>query len=134
MKQKNVSVVNRVRHYTVMSTQILFALILELSFSKSGGVHDSYTFQCGLVRSLTSPGIHTRKKGPTAFSVPSERHWQSGVNGIAKVPKRSFPQWDSNPAGTVRSPVQANALTHSATAPPHANFFSQRLLSGLLSS
>ena len=40
------------------------------------------------------------------------------VNGIAKVPKRSFPQWDSNPARTVRSPVQANALIHSATAPP----------------
>ena len=40
----------------------------------------------------------------------------SGVNGIVKVPKWSFPQWDSNPAG-VRSPVQANALTHSATVP-----------------
>ena len=39
-------------------------------------------------------------------------HWQTGVNGIAKVPKRSFPKLDSNPAGTVRSPVQANALTH----------------------
>ena len=30
---------------------------LELSFSKSGGVHDNYTFQCGLVGSFTSPGI-----------------------------------------------------------------------------
>ena len=28
------------------------------------------------------------KKGPTAFSVSSERHWQSGVNEIAKVSKR----------------------------------------------
>ena len=77
------------------------------------------TFQCGLVGSFTSPGIaiDTRYKGPTALSVSSERHWQSGVNGIAKVPKQSFPQWDSNPIRTVRSPAQANALTHSATAP-----------------
>ena len=52
------------------------------------------------------------------YSVSPERHWQSGVNGIAKVPKRGFPQCDSNPGGTVRSPVQANVLTHSATAPP----------------
>ena len=35
------------------------------------------------------------KKGPMAFSVSSERHWQSGVNEMAKVSKR--PQWDSNP-------------------------------------
>ena len=27
-------------------------------------------------------------EGPTAFSVSSERHWQSGVNEIAKVSKR----------------------------------------------
>ena len=53
-------------------------------------------------------------EGTDGFRVSSDRHWQSVVNGIAKVPKRSFPQWDSNPAGTVRSPVQA--LTHSTTA------------------
>ena len=82
-----------------------------------GGVHDSYTFQCGLVGYFTSSGIDTRWKGSMAFSVSSERHWQSGVNGI--VPKQCFPQWDSNPAGTARSPVQANVLTHSATAPPN---------------
>ena len=30
-------------------------------------------------------------------TVSSERHWQSGVNGIAKVPKRKvLPKWDSN--------------------------------------
>ena len=29
-------------------------------FRVGGGVHDSYTFQCGLVRSFTSPGIDTR--------------------------------------------------------------------------
>ena len=101
-------------------TWVLYAgSFLELSFSKSGGVHHSYTFQCGLVGSFTSPGIaiDARYKGPTALSVSSERHWQSGVNGIAKVPKQSFPQWDSNPIRTVRSPAQANALTHSATAP-----------------
>ena len=100
-------------------TWVLYAgAFLELS-SKSGGVHHSYTFQCGLVGSFTSPdiAIDTRYKGPTALSVSSERHWQSGVNGIAKVPKQSFPQWDSNPIRTVRSPAQTNALTHSATAP-----------------
>ena len=85
--------------------------------SKSGGVHHSYTFQCGLVGYFTSPGINTRYKGPTALSVSSERHWQSGVNGIAKVPKQSFPQRDSNPIRTVWSPAQASALTHSAIAP-----------------
>ena len=52
-------------------------------------------------------------EGTTAFSVSSKKQ-----NGIAKVTKRSFPQCDSNPAMTVRSPVQSNALTHSATAPP----------------
>ena len=89
-----------------------------------GEVHDSYTFQCGLVGSFTSPDIDIvtvivysrhQSRGPSAFSVSSERHWQGWVNGIAKVPKRSCPQWDSNPTRTVRSPVQANALTHSAT-------------------
>ena len=29
-----------------------------------------------------------RHQIPTAFTVSSERHWQSGLNGIAKVPKR----------------------------------------------
>ena len=29
-------------------------------FRVCGGVHDSYTFQCGLVGSFTSPGIDTR--------------------------------------------------------------------------
>ena len=35
------------------------------------------------------------KKGPTAFSVSSGKHWQSGVKEIAKVSER--PQRDSNP-------------------------------------
>ena len=29
-------------------------------FRVGGGVHDSYTFQCGLVEYFTSPGIDTR--------------------------------------------------------------------------
>ena len=29
-------------------------------FRVGGGVHDSYTFQCGQVGSFTSPGIDTR--------------------------------------------------------------------------
>ena len=101
---------------SIQSWVLYAGSFLELS-SKSGGVHHSYTFQYGLVGSFTSPGIDTRYKGPTALSVSSERHWQSGVNGIAKVPKQSFPQRDSNPIRTVRSPAQANALTHSAIAP-----------------
>ena len=59
-------------------------------FRAGSGVHDSYTFQCGLVGYFISPGIDTRLKGPTAFSVSSERHWQRGVNGIAKVSKRKM--------------------------------------------
>ena len=43
-----------------------------------GGVHDSYTFQCGLVGYFTSPGIDTIQKGPTVFAVSSEIHWQAG--------------------------------------------------------
>ena len=35
------------------------------------------------------------KKGPPAFSVSSEKHWQSGLKEIAKVSER--PQRDSNP-------------------------------------
>ena len=34
--------------------------ILEVGeFRVGGGVHDSYTFQCGLVGYFSSPGIHT---------------------------------------------------------------------------
>ena len=58
------------------------------------GVHDRlHIYPC--VGYFTSPGIDTIQKGPTAFSVPSKRHWQSGVKGIPKVYKR--PQWFSNP-------------------------------------
>ena len=55
-------------------------------FRMGGGVHDSYTFQCGLVGSFTSPGIDTRWKGPTAFSVSSERHWQRLPGNISVPP------------------------------------------------
>ena len=54
-----------------------------------------YTFT-PFVRYFTSERliIAHGKKGPTAFSVSSEKHWQSGVKEIAKVSER--PQWDSN--------------------------------------
>ena len=42
------------------STVVYTGLFFELSFSKGGGVHDSYTFQCRLVRCIISPGIDTR--------------------------------------------------------------------------
>ena len=60
---------------------------------------------------FTSPGIDTRWKGPTGFSVSSERHWQSGVNGIAKVRKQLY--HDSNPGPLGR---QSFGLT---TESPH---------------
>ena len=47
----------------------------------------------------------------------------NGLNGIAKVLRRSFPRWDSNPAETVRSPVQAHAQTHSVAAAPCSQLF-----------
>ena len=54
----------------------------------------------------------------------------TGKEGLTELPKfRSetfVPKWGLNPAGNVRSPFQANALTHSATAPP--------LLSGVVQS
>ena len=68
-----------------------------------------YTFT-SCVGCFTSPGIDTRSNGPTAFSVSSERHWQSGVKEIAKVLKR--PQLDSNPR---QRDCQSHALT---TEPP----------------
>ena len=72
---------------SVQGSVLRFIDALLGEFRVGGGVHDSYTFQCGLVGYLTSPGIDTRLKGPTVFRVSSERHWQSGVNGITKVPK-----------------------------------------------
>ena len=56
------------------------------------------------------------KKGPTAFSVSSERHWQSGVKEIAKVSKRSL--WDS-----IARPLdcQSHALS---TEPPRPSLSS----------
>ena len=70
-----------------------------------------HTFNaCG--RYFISPGIYTRQKGATAFCV-SERHQQSGVNGIAKVPKQLYQ--DSNPGLTARSTVMR--LNHCTTAP-----------------
>ena len=62
---------------------------------------------------FTSPGIGTRSKGPTAFSVSSERHWQSGVKEIAKVSKRS--QWDS-----IARPLDCQSHALSTEPPPPA--------------
>ena len=53
-------------------------------------------------------------EGPTTFSVSSEKDWESRVNGIAKVPKRTVLRSGIRTRpGTVQLPVQANALTHS---------------------
>ena len=37
------------------------------------------------MRCSTSTGIDTRQKGPTAFSLVSDRLWQGWVNKIAKA-------------------------------------------------
>ena len=46
----------------------------------------------------------------------------TGKEGLTELPKfrseKFLPKRGSNPAGNVRSPFQANSLTHSATAPP----------------
>ena len=58
---------NRTRRYQGQGTSHSLSLCLcpgavEVGsfFRVSSGVHDSYTFQCGLVGSFTSPGIDTR--------------------------------------------------------------------------
>ena len=38
-----------------------------------------------------SPGIDTKYKSPTAFSVSSERHRQYGVNEIVQISKLQCP-------------------------------------------
>ena len=67
-----------------------------------------YTFT-PCVGYFTSPCIDTSWKGPAAFIVSSERHWQSGVK---KIDKRS--QWDSNLRPLDR---QSRALTTEAPCP-----------------
>ena len=74
-----------------------------------GGVHNSYTFQCGLVGSFTSPGIDTRAdrivlEGTNGFYCLIRKTLASGVNGIAKVPKtKMFTEVGLEPS-IVRSP------------------------------
>ena len=81
-----------------------------------GGVHDSYTFQCGLVGSFTSSWHRHQIEGTNGFYCLIRKTLASGVNGIAKVPKRKvFTEVGLEPSN-VRSPV--DSLTHSATAPP----------------
>ena len=68
-----------------------------------------YTFRpTPFVRYVTSERLKMAhgKKGPTAYSVSSERHWQSGIKEIAKVSKR--PYWYSNPRAL---DCQSRALT-----------------------
>ena len=68
----------------------------------------SYTFPVQTGGIFYFPWHRHQIEGTDGFSVSSKRHWQSRVNGIVKVPKRSFPQRDSNPAGNrpVASPSQ----------------------------
>ena len=74
-------------------------------FRVGGGVHDSYTFPCGLVGSFTSPGIDTGQiEGTNGLNCLIRKTLASGVNGIAKVPKRKvFTEVGLEPSN-VRSP------------------------------
>ena len=48
-----------------------------------GGVHDSYTFQCGLVGFLTSPDIDTIRDRRLVVSPPKD----TGKEGKTELPK-----------------------------------------------
>ena len=63
--------------------------------------------QGGQPTTLTPP---CRAPGPTAISVSSERHWQSGVNGIANVPKRLYHYSNQEPLGR-QSRARSNHYT-----------------------
>ena len=95
-----------------------------------GGVHDSCTFQCGLVGSFTSPGIESRHQieGTNGFYCLIRKTLASGVNGIAKVPKRKkfLPKWDSNHRPSGRCP---NPLGH--RSPGSGSLFSGKVGSDL---
>ena len=78
------------------------------------GVHDSYTFQCGVtvVGSFYFPWHRHQIERTNGFSRPKD----TGKEGLTELPKfrtQSRLQWESNPAGNVRSPFKASALTHS---------------------
>ena len=47
-------------HLALTPGRVSAALSHTGGFRVGGGVHDSYTFQCGLVGYFTSPGIDTR--------------------------------------------------------------------------
>ena len=86
-------------------------------FRVGGGVHDSYTFQCGLVGSFYFPWYRHQIEGTNGFYCLIRKTLASGVNGIAKITKRKvFTEVGLEPSN-VRSPV--DTLTHSATTPPH---------------
>ena len=93
-------------------------------FRVGGGVHDSYTFpQTGGI--FYFPWQRHQIEGTNGFYcliriyclIRKTLGRQSGVNGIAKVPKRKvFTKVGLEPS-TVRSPV--DSLTHLATALPN---------------
>ena len=56
-----------------------------------GGVHDSYTFQCGLVGSFTSPGIDTRRDQRLLKSHPKDTG-KRGKRNCQSSEEKSFYQ------------------------------------------
>ena len=72
-------------------------------------------FQCRMVGHFTSPGIDTRYKGPTAFSVTlAKRGKWNCQSSEAKLPQR-----DSNPGPPGR---QSNAYPLGHRAPDGVNY------------
>ena len=74
------SIIRRVR--------LNFAAKGSLEIELTSSVSSRQVFLFPYAGCFSSPGIDTRKKGPSAISVSSERHRQCGVNEVALVSKR----------------------------------------------
>ena len=87
--------------YTALFVYGKYYLIKNRNMALIQGGHCPWSkIQGGQPTTLTPP---CRAPGPTAISVSSERHWQSGVNGIANVPKRLYHYSNQDPS--VASPA-----------------------------
>ena len=86
----------------ILSRELYTGLFLELSLSKSVGVHYRYLYVYSLYGIFYFPGIDTRLKGPTAFSVLPKFRSEVAAAGF-------------NPEPPGR---HSNALINSPTAPP----------------
>ena len=93
--------------------RVPYALLGE--FRVGGGVHYSYTFQCGLVGSFTSPGIDTIYRRDRRILVsPPKDTGKAGETELPKFRSEMFSAVGFEPS-TVRSPVErSNPLGYHA--------------------